>query len=107
MRPFLDDNFLFKGETAIDLYHNFAKDMPIIDYHCHFSPKEIYENKTFRNLTDVWLSGDHYKWRALRSNGVEERLITGDATIGTSLQLGHRRFLLHLEIRSITGLIWS
>ena len=79
MRPFLDDNFLLKGETAIDLYHNFAKDMPIIDYHCHLSPKEIYENKTFRNLTDVWLSGDHYKWRALRSNGVEERLITGDA----------------------------
>ena len=79
MRPFLDDNFLLKGETAIDLYHSFAKDMPIIDYHCHLSPKEIYENKTFRNLTDVWLSGDHYKWRALRSNGVEERLITGDA----------------------------
>ena len=79
MRPFLDDNFLLKGETAIDLYHNFAKDMPIIDYHCHLSPKEIYENKTFRNLTDVWLSGDHYKWRALRSNGVEERFITGEA----------------------------
>jgi len=80
MKPFMDDNFLLNSGTAIDLYHSFAKDMPIIDYHCHLSPQEIYENKTFRNLTDVWLSGDHYKWRALRSNGVEERLITGDAS---------------------------
>ncbi|MBW7457241.1 glucuronate isomerase, partial [Paenibacillus sepulcri] len=79
MKPFMDDNFLLNSETAIDLYHSFAKDMPIIDYHCHLSPQEIYENKTFRNITDVWLSGDHYKWRALRSNGVEEQLITGDA----------------------------
>ncbi len=78
-RPFLDDNFLLTNPTAERLYHDYARDMPIIDYHCHLSPKEIYENKTYRNLTEVWLYGDHYKWRAMRANGVEERLVTGDA----------------------------
>jgi len=78
-RPFLDDNFLLTNPTAERLYHDYARGMPIIDYHCHLSPKEIYENKTYRNLTEVWLYGDHYKWRAMRANGVEERLVTGDA----------------------------
>lgn len=78
-RPFMDENFLLTNPTAVRLYHDYAKDMPIIDYHCHLSPKEIYENKTYRNLTEVWLYGDHYKWRAMRANGVEERLVTGDA----------------------------
>ncbi|MNH94251.1 Uronate isomerase [compost metagenome] len=77
MKPFLDENFLLSNETATRLYHDYAKAMPIIDYHCHLSPQEIYENKSFKNLTEVWLYGDHYKWRALRSNGVEESLITG------------------------------
>lgn len=77
MKPFMDDNFLLSNETAIRLYHDFAKDMPIIDYHCHLSPQQIYENTSFGNLTEAWLYGDHYKWRAMRANGVEERYVTG------------------------------
>lgn len=80
MKAFMDENFLLTNETAVKLYHEYAKDMPIFDYHCHLSPKEIAENKKYRNITEVWLGGDHYKWRALRSNGVEERYITGDAS---------------------------
>lgn len=77
MKPFMDDNFLLSNETAVRLYHDFAKDMPIIDYHCHLSPQQILENTSFENLTAAWLYGDHYKWRALRANGVEERFVTG------------------------------
>lgn len=77
MKTFMDDNFLLSNETAIRLYHDFAKDMPIIDYHCHLSPQQIYENTSFANLTEAWLYGDHYKWRAMRANGVEERYVTG------------------------------
>lgn len=80
MKNFLDDNFLLHSKTAETLYHDYAKDMPIIDYHCHISPKEIAENKNYLNITELWLGGDHYKWRALRSNGVEEKYITGDAS---------------------------
>ncbi|MEI7027786.1 glucuronate isomerase [Paenibacillus sp. y28] len=80
MKKFLDDNFLLSNETAVKLYHNYAKEMPIIDYHCHLSPQEIYENKTYKNITEVWLYGDHYKWRAMRSNGVPESFVTGDAS---------------------------
>jgi glucuronate isomerase len=76
----MDENFLLKNETAIRLYHEYAKKMPIIDYHCHLSPKEIYENKSFKNITEIWLYGDHYKWRQMRSNGVEEEYITGSAS---------------------------
>ncbi|HWR45932.1 glucuronate isomerase [Sporomusa sp.] len=79
MKPFMDENFLLTNKTAETLYHNYAKDMPIFDYHCHLSPKEIAENKKYKNITEVWLGGDHYKWRALRANGVDERYITGDA----------------------------
>ncbi len=79
MKPFLDENFLLNNETAVRLYNDYAKDMPIFDYHCHLSPKEIAENKRYRNITEIWLGGDHYKWRAMRANGVDERYITGDA----------------------------
>ncbi len=79
MKPFMDENFLLTNKTAETLYHDYAKSMPIFDYHCHLSSQEIAENKQYRNITEVWLGGDHYKWRALRSNGVEERYITGDA----------------------------
>lgn len=79
MKKFMDDNFLLESETAEKLYHKYAKEMPIYDYHCHLSPKEIYEDKKFRNITEAWLGGDHYKWRAMRSNGVEEKYITGDS----------------------------
>lgn len=72
MRSFMDENFLLQNPTAVELYHQFAKSMPIIDYHCHLSPKEIAEDKRYRSITEVWLGGDHYKWRAMRSNGVPE-----------------------------------
>ena len=75
----INDNFMLKGETARKLYHTYAKDMPIIDYHCHLSPAQIAENYKFRNLTDLFLGGDHYKWRQMRTFGIEERYITGDA----------------------------
>ncbi|MEM6804555.1 MAG: glucuronate isomerase [Bacteroidota bacterium] len=78
MKPFLDDHFLLENKTAETLYHEYARHMPIIDYHNHLSPGEIFENKTFKNLTEVWLKGDHYKWRAMRANGVGEEYITGD-----------------------------
>ena len=79
MKPFLSDDFLLKTETAKHLYHDVAAKLPIIDYHCHVSPKEIYEDRHFANITEVWLGGDHYKWRLMRGNGVDEYYITGDA----------------------------
>ena len=79
MSRFLDDNFLLLTDTAKTLYNKYAKDAPIIDYHCHVSPKEIWEDKRFENITQLWLGGDHYKWRLMRSGGVDEYYITGDA----------------------------
>lgn len=79
MSRFLDDNFLLSTDTAKLLYHEYAKDNPIIDYHCHVNPKEIWEDKRFENITQLWLGGDHYKWRLMRSGGVDEYFITGDA----------------------------
>ncbi|WP_225228860.1 glucuronate isomerase [Bacillus sp. PS06] len=76
----MGENFLLSNDVAVELYHQYAKDLPIIDYHCHISPQEIYENKKFNNITEVWLYGDHYKWRAMRANGVEEELVTGSAS---------------------------
>jgi len=75
----INENFVLTNETAKMLYEKYAKDMPIIDYHCHINPKEIFENRKFDNITQVWLGGDHYKWRLMRSNGVAENEITGDA----------------------------
>lgn len=76
---FLTDNFLLQSKTAKTLYHEFAKHMPIIDYHCHLPPDEIAQNKQYKNLTEIWLKGDHYKWRAMRTLGVNEHFITGKA----------------------------
>jgi len=78
MRQFMDQDFLLTNEVAKTLYHSYAKDMPIYDYHCHLSSKEIAENKSYDNITQLWLGGDHYKWRAMRSNGVSEDFITGN-----------------------------
>lgn len=78
MKKFLDENFLLSNNTAQQLYHDFAKDMPIIDYHNHLPPDEIAADKNFENITSVWLNGDHYKWRAMRTNGVPEDFITGN-----------------------------
>lgn len=79
MKAFMDEEFLLSTETARRLYHNYAEKMPILDYHCHISPKEIAEDRRFENLTQLWLGGDHYKWRQMRSNGVDEYYITGEA----------------------------
>ncbi len=80
MRKFLDNNFLLTNKTAETLYHAHAASMPIIDYHCHLPPGDIAANRKFESMTKVWLEGDHYKWRGMRSNGVNERYITGDAS---------------------------
>ncbi len=77
-KKFLDDNFLLETSTAQTLYHEYAKQMPIIDYHCHLPPDQIAEDKQFENLTQIWLYGDHYKWRAMRTNGVDESYCTGN-----------------------------
>ncbi|MCR5356061.1 MAG: glucuronate isomerase [Lachnospiraceae bacterium] len=86
MKEFMDDNFILNNETAVHLFHDHAKDLPIIDYHCHLSPQEIYEDKRFDNLADIWFggrtgnggyAGDHYKWRLMRSNGMSEDMVTG------------------------------
>lgn len=79
MKAFMDQDFLLSTDTAKRLYHDYAEKMPIIDYHCHINPQEIAQDRSFDNITQVWLGGDHYKWRQMRSNGVEEAYITGDA----------------------------
>ncbi len=86
MSKFMDKNFLLKTKAAQKLYHEYAAKMPIIDYHCHINPMDIYEDKRYDNITEVWLGGDHYKWRAMRSCGVPEYYITGDATPAEKFQ---------------------
>lgn len=113
MKQFMDKDFLLSNETAKTLYHDYAAKMPIIDYHCHINPAEIAENKQFKNITEVWLSGDHYKWRAMRSNGVDEKYITGDATDREKFQkwaetlpkaIGNPLYhWTHLELRKYFG----
>ena len=109
----MDKDFLLSTEMAKHLYHEIAEDLPIIDYHCHLNPQEIYEDRQFENITQVWLGGDHYKWRLMRSAGVEEKFITGDAsdrekfqkwaeTIG--LAVGNPLYhWSHLELRNYFG----
>lgn len=80
MKQFMDKDFLLSTPTAQHLFHDYADQMPIVDYHCHINPKEIAEDRKFENITQVWLGGDHYKWRFMRSCGVDERFITGDAS---------------------------
>lgn len=80
MTTFMDKDFLLNTETARKLYHDYAASCPIIDYHCHISPKEIWEDQRFENITKVWLGGDHYKWRLMRCAGVDEYYITGGAS---------------------------
>ena len=80
MKKFMDDNFLLQTQTAQELYHNHAVKMPIIDYHCHLNPEMVATDHQFKTITELWLGGDHYKWRAMRTNGVEERYVTGNDT---------------------------
>ena len=79
MSILINDDFILKNEFSKKLYHDYAKDMPIFDYHCHVDPKEIAQDKQYETITELWLGGDHYKWRAMRSNGVDEKYITGEA----------------------------
>ena len=78
----ITDDFLLQSEPARRLYHDYARDLPIVDYHCHLPPRQIAEDHRFANLTQIWLYGDHYKWRAMRAAGVAERFCTGDAPDG-------------------------
>lgn len=91
MKTFLDENFILQTKTAQNLYHNYAKKMPIFDFHNHLSPKEIYENKPLGNLANAWLDHDHYKWRAMRAFGVPENLITGHINIDGSVKTDEER----------------
>lgn len=113
MKPFMNHDFLLSTETAKHLYHDFAASMPIIDYHCHLDPKEICEDRRFENITQVWLGGDHYKWRLMRSAGVDERFITGGAPDREKFQKWAETLSLaigsplyhwsHLELRNCFG----
>ena len=113
MKQFMDANFLLQSETAQRLYHEHAAKMPIIDYHCHLNPSEIAENHQFADLTEVWLGGDHYKWRQMRANGVPEEYITGNKPAyekfekwAETLQCAMRNPLYHwthLELSRIFG----
>jgi glucuronate isomerase len=79
MKPFMDEDFLLETGAARELYHTYASGMPIIDYHCHLNPEDIARDRKFNNISEIWLAGDHYKWRAMRANGINEQYITGDA----------------------------
>ncbi|MBP9642945.1 MAG: glucuronate isomerase, partial [Budvicia sp.] len=79
MKPFMNDSFLLSTSAAERLYFDYAAPQPIFDYHCHLPPKDVAENRQFNNLAEIWLAGDHYKWRVLRTAGVDEQLITGNA----------------------------
>ncbi|HQA38884.1 MAG TPA: glucuronate isomerase, partial [Kiritimatiellia bacterium] len=79
MKPFIHDDYLLQTPAARELYHGYAAQMPVIDYHCHLPPAEVAQDRRWQNMAQVWLGGDHYKWRAMRSNGIDERFITGDA----------------------------
>jgi len=80
MKPFMDEDFLLQTETAQRLYHEHAAKMPIFDYHCHINPKDIADDRKFNTITEIWLAGDHYKWRAMRTNGINEKYCTGDGS---------------------------
>lgn len=113
MEAFIGKDFLLDTDTARQLYHGYAAHMPIIDYHCHLDPQAIWENRQYDNIAQVWLGGDHYKWRLLRANGVEERWITGDAPDREKFQkfaetlpraLGNPVYQwCHLELRQYFG----
>src|SRR5690606_41524062 len=87
IKSFLDENFLLQSKIAEALYHDYARDLPIIDYHNHLPPDQVAKNKSFANLTEIWLDGDHYKWRTMRANGVSEKFITGAASSREKFQI--------------------
>ena len=113
MKPFMDKDFLLTTDTAKQLYHEYAAKMPICDYHCHIDPKDIWEDRRFSNITELWLGGDHYKWRIMRSNGVPEEEITGSAPARVKFQrfaealpraIGNPMYhWCHLELKNYFG----
>ena len=113
MNKFLNQDFLLYTSTAQKLYHNYAEQMPILDYHCHINPKEIAENIKFDNITQVWLGGDHYKWRLMRSNGVDEYYITGGASdwekfekMGRNIRTCNWKPIVSLEPFRTAAIFW-
>ena len=108
MKKFMDENFLLETETAQELFHNHAAKMPIIDYHCHLIPEMVANDHKFKSITELWLGGDHYKWRAMRTNGVNEKYCTGNDTDDwQKFEKWRKRFPTHSAIRSTIGHIWS
>ena len=107
MKAFMDQDFLLGTDTAWELYHGHAERLPIIDYHCHLDPKMVAEDYRFRSITELWLGGDHYKWRAMRTNGVDERYITGDASDWEKLRSGRRQYPILCATRCTIGRIWN
>ncbi len=115
MKRFLDEEFLLETRTGERLYHEYAEREPIVDYHCHLSPALIASNHKFANLTQIWLGGDHYKWRAMRSNGVPERYCTGDASDWEKFEMWARTVpytlrnplyhWTHMELRRPFGIV--
>ncbi|HIW32570.1 MAG TPA: glucuronate isomerase, partial [Candidatus Paenibacillus intestinavium] len=114
MSNFMNEHFMLSNETAKQLYHNAAKNAPIFDFHCHLDAQEVWENKSYRNMTELWLAGDHYKWRAMRMHGIGERFITGDASDWEKFQawaqtvpylLGNPLYhWTHLELKNYFGI---
>ncbi len=97
MKIFLGEDFLLNNRTAEKLYHEHAVNMPIIDYHCHLSPKDIAQDRVFGSISEAWLEGDHYKWRAMRTNGINERYITGNASDSEKFQKVGRDCTIYLK----------
>lgn len=91
MKAFMGDDFLLDSKTAVKLYREYAENMPIIDYHCHLSPKEIYENKTFATITEAWLYGDHYKWRIMRPTALKSAVLPETLQMKRSFSPGQKR----------------
>ena len=104
---FIHEDFLLQTRTARRLYHQFAEAEPIFDYHCHLSPQDIAENRQFNNLFEIWLEGDHYKWRAMRANGVAERFARAMPSRLRSSRPGPPRCRTRCAIRSTTGRTWN
>ena len=105
MKAFMDQDFLLGTDTARELYHGHAERLPIIDYHCHLNPGMVAEDYRFRSITELWLGGDHYKWRAMRTNGS----VTSRATLrtGRSLRSGRRPCLIRCATHCTIGRIWN
>ena len=107
MKNFMDENFLLQTETAQKLYHEHAAKMPIIDYHCHLIPQMVADDYQFKSLTEIWLGGDHYKWRAMRTNGVDVIVPVKRPLIGRNLRNGLKQFHILFAIHCIIGPIWN